>query len=128
MANLRFSPMTAFYPTADALLAADRNQLAETVLRHVKTYEGGGTVHQPVGGFNRGYYIQTMDGTIRGLGPLPTSPEYGAKQPQVSTRIQEAWHRLEREGAKMGQAKMGQTNFSSYFPILLSLLPLTGRK
>jgi hypothetical protein len=50
MTNQRFSPMKAFYPTADVLLAADRDQLAETVLRHLKTYEGGGTVHQPVGG------------------------------------------------------------------------------
>src|ERR1019366_6717837 len=75
MANLRFSPMKAFYPTADELLAANQEQLAETVLRHLKTYEGGGTVHQPVGGFSRAYYIQTMDGTIRGLGALPTTPE-----------------------------------------------------
>ena len=101
MANLRFSPMKAFYPTADELLAANQEQLAETVLRHLKTYEGGGTVHQPVGGFSRAYYIQTMDGTIRGLGALPTTPEYGDKQPQVSSRIQEAWHRLEREGLLM---------------------------
>jgi hypothetical protein len=93
--------MKAFYPTADELLASDRDQLAETVLRHLKSYEGGGTVHQPVGGFNRSYYIQTMDGTIRMLGPLPTTPEYGDKQPQVSRRVQEAWQRLVTTGYLM---------------------------
>src|ERR1700722_2745166 len=98
--KLKFSPMKTFYPTADALLAADRDQLAETVLRHLKTYEGGGTVHQ-LGGFNRGYYVQIMDGTIRMLGQLPTTPEYGDKQPQVSRRIHEAWQRLVTAGYLM---------------------------
>jgi hypothetical protein len=93
--------MKAFYPSADELLTADLDQLAETVLRHLKTYEGGGTVHQPVGGFNRAYYVETMDGTIRGLGALPTTPEYGDKQPQVSRRIQEGWQRLMTQGYLM---------------------------
>lgn len=101
MANLRFSPMKTFYPTGDELLAADRDQLAETVLRHLKTYEGGGTVHQPVGGFNRDYYIAVMEGKPKYLGPLPAQPEYGDKQPQVSRRIQEAWQRLVTAGYLM---------------------------
>src|SRR2546423_882557 len=93
--NLRFSPMKTFFPTAEALLEADRNHLAETVLRHLKTYEGGGTVHQPVGGFNRDYYVRVMEGSAGlGLGKLPTQPEYGDRQPEVSRRIQEAWHWL----------------------------------
>lgn len=101
MTNQKFSPIKSFFPTADGLMEADLDQLAETVLRHLKTYEGGGPVHQPTGGFNRSYYIQTMDGTIRMLGPLPTTPEYGDKQLQVSRRIQEAWQRLVTAGYLM---------------------------
>jgi hypothetical protein len=102
MANLKYSPMKAFYPTADELLAADGDQLAETVLRHLKTYEGGATVHQPVGGFNRSYYVRVMEGgTGHALAPLPNKPEYGERQPEVSRRIQEAWHRLVAKGYLM---------------------------
>jgi hypothetical protein len=85
----RFSPLKTFFPTADDVLTAERDTLDETVLRHLKTYEGGGTVHQPVGKFNRDYYVRAMEGNVRGLGPgLPTQPEYGEEQPQVSRRIQ----------------------------------------
>jgi uncharacterized protein (TIGR02391 family) len=92
MRMLRFSPLTAFFPTADEVLAADPDRLTETLLRHLKTYEGGGTVHQPIGQFNRDYYIRVMEGTAKGLGPLPTTPEYEDKQPQVSRRMREAWN------------------------------------
>lgn len=98
----RFSPLKTLFPTADDVLTAHRDTLDETVLRHLKTYEGGGTVHQPVGKFNRDYYVRAMEGNVRGLGPgLPTQPEYGEKQPQVSRRIQEALHRLTVKGYLM---------------------------
>jgi|HubBroStandDraft_6_1064221.scaffolds.fasta_scaffold511824_1 uncharacterized protein (TIGR02391 family) len=92
--------MKTFYPTADQLLAADRDQLAETVLRHLKTYEGGGTVHQ-YGGYNPDYYVRVMEGTANGLGSLPIAPEYGDQQSLVSRRIREALHRLEMQGHLM---------------------------
>ena len=85
--DMRFSPLKTFFPTADQVLAADPDRLSETLLRHLKTYEGGGTVHQSAGGFNRDYYIRVMEGNARGLGPLPTQPEYTDRQPQVSSRV-----------------------------------------
>ncbi|MGA8286592.1 MAG: deaminase [Candidatus Sulfotelmatobacter sp.] len=33
-----------------------------------------------------------------GLGSLPKEPEYGARQPEVTTRMMEAWNWLERQG------------------------------
>jgi hypothetical protein len=90
--KMRYSPLKAFFPGADEVLTADLNHIGETFLRHLKTYEGGGTVHQPVGGFNRGYYIGVMEGHHLGLGSLPNRPEYGEKQPQVSRRMHEAWN------------------------------------
>lgn len=98
---MRFSPLKAFYPVADELLAADRDCLNATLLRHLKTYEGGGTVHQPVGGFNREYYIGVMEGKSLNLGQLPTQSEYGERQPQVSRRMREAWQRLVTQGYLM---------------------------
>jgi TIR domain len=90
--KMRFSPLKAFFPTADDVIGAGLEYLGETFLRHLKTYEGGGTVHQPVGGFNRDYYIGVMEGRQLGLGPLPTQPEYADRQAQVSRRMQEAWN------------------------------------
>ena len=98
----RFSPLKTFFATADDVLTAERGTLDETLLRHLKTYEGGGTVHQPVGKFDRDYYVRAMEGNVSGLGPgLPTLPEYGEKQPQVSRRIQEALNRLTTKGHLM---------------------------
>jgi uncharacterized protein (TIGR02391 family) len=96
------------------VLAADPDRLGEILLRHLKTYEGGGTVHQPVGGFNRDYYVRVMDGTANGLGPLPTQPEYGDRQPQVSRLMHEAWHWAVRNGYLMQNP--GQHN-SDFFVI-----------
>lgn len=93
--------MKAFYPTADELMAADRDQFDGAILRHLRTYEGGGTVHQQVGGFNRNYYVRVMEGNATGLGSLPTQPEYGARQPEVSRRVQEAFQRLVTKGYLM---------------------------
>ena len=82
------------------MLAADRDRLDEILLQHLKTYEGGGTVHQ-LGGFSRDYYIALMEGKPRYLGPLPTQPEYGDGQPQVSRRMREAWHSAVMKGYLM---------------------------
>jgi uncharacterized protein (TIGR02391 family) len=103
--------MKAFFPTADELLAADRAHLAETVLRHLKTYEGGGTVHQPVGGFNRDYYIAVMEAKPRYLGTLPTQSEYGDKQSEVSGRVREAWQRLVTQSYLMQNSEMPGTDW-----------------
>jgi hypothetical protein len=74
--GVRFSPLRTFFPSADEVMVADRDRLGETLLRHLKTYEGGGMVHWPVGGFNRDYYIAIMEGKPGYLGQLPTHPEY----------------------------------------------------
>jgi len=99
--GMRFSPLRTFFPIADQVLAADPDRLDETLLRHLKAYEGGGTVHQQ-GGFNRDYYIALMEGKPRFLGgQLPTQPEYGDRQPQVSSRMQEAWNSAALKGYLM---------------------------
>ena len=65
--GMRFSPLKKFFPSPDEVLVADRDRLDEILLQHLKTYEGGGTVHQPVGGFNRDYYIAVMEGKPRSV-------------------------------------------------------------
>lgn len=109
--GMKFSPFKAFFPTADQVLAADPDRLVETLLRHLKTYEGGGSVHQPVGGFNRDYYIRVMEGTARGLGTLPAQPEYEGKQPQVSRRMQEIWNRAVIGGYLMHNPEQPHPDF-----------------
>ena len=98
---MTFSPLKRFFPSADEVLVADRDRLDEILLQHLKTYEGGGTVHQPIGGFNRDYYIAVMEGKPKYLGTLPTQPEYGDKQPQVSRRMLEAWNSVVMKGYLM---------------------------
>jgi uncharacterized protein (TIGR02391 family) len=93
--------LKAFFSTPDQVLAADPDRIDETLLRHLKTYEGGGTVHQPVGGFHRDYYIRVMEGNANGLGSLPTQPEYAERQPQVSRRMREAWNSVVLKGYLM---------------------------
>ena len=109
--GMRFSPLKAFFPTADQVITADQDRLGETLLRHLKTYEGGGTVHQPTGQFNRDYYIQVMEGTAHGLGTLPTQPEYGDKQPQVSSRMREAWNSVVLKGYLMQNPQLRNSDF-----------------
>ncbi len=90
---MRYSPLKTFFPTADDVVEADVERRGETLLKQLKTYEGGRTVHQPTGGFNRGYYIGVMEGRSLGLGSgLPSQPEYAAQQPQVSRLMQESWN------------------------------------
>ena len=53
----------------------DLEQAQAYLDRRDKTYEQGGTVHQQIGGFNRGYYIGVMDGRSLGLvWPLTKRP------------------------------------------------------
>jgi|SRR5579863_3063306 len=99
--GFRFSPLKAFFPTADQVLAADPSRLDETLLRHLKTYEGGGTVHQ-LGAFNRDYYVALIEGKPMFLdGQLPTQPEYGDRQQQVSRLMREAWNSVVLKGYLM---------------------------
>jgi predicted nucleotide-binding protein len=83
------------------LLVADLPRLGEVLLLHLKSYEGGKTVHQPIGKFNRLYCFQMMEGTARGFGPTSTQAEYGDRQPQVTARMQEAWNWLVTNGYLM---------------------------
>ena len=69
---------------------------------HLRSWKGEGKIWQPTGGWNRLYFVQVMEGTERGLGPAcRNEPEYGAKQPQVTRKMQEAWNWLEKEGLLM---------------------------
>jgi hypothetical protein len=93
--------LKSFLPTADELLGLDLEKLGEILLAHLKSYEGGGTVHQ-MSGFNRQYFVAMMERRNIGLGPLPgKEPEYGDKQPDVTRRTLEAWNWLERQGLLM---------------------------
>ncbi|SPE38133.1 hypothetical protein SBA3_2780037 [Candidatus Sulfopaludibacter sp. SbA3] len=42
-----------------------------------------------------------MEGKPRYLGPLPTQPEYGDGQPQMSPRMLEAWNSVVTKGYLM---------------------------
>jgi hypothetical protein len=89
-------PVENVFSSPDEVLVADRDRLDEILLQHLKTYEGGGTVRQPVGGFNRDHYIAVMEGKPKYLGPLPTEPEA-----EVSRRMLEAWNSLVIKGYLM---------------------------
>jgi hypothetical protein len=94
--------LTSFLPTAEDVLACDLPKLGEILLVHLNSWKGERKVWQPVGGLNRLYFIQVMEGTERGLGPARrNAPEYGAKQPAVTKRMTEAWNWLEKEGFLM---------------------------
>jgi hypothetical protein len=90
--------LSSFVPTADELLALDLPRLGGILLLHLKSYEGLNTVYQHAG-LNRGYFLAMLENRNVGLGPLPrTEPEYGARQPEVTQAMMEAWNWLEREG------------------------------
>ena len=84
--DMRFSPLKTFFRRLIRCLC-DPDRLSETLLRHLKTYEGGGTVHQSQAGSTGTITFRVMEGNARGLGPLPTQPEYTDRQPQVSSRV-----------------------------------------
>ena len=90
-------PLTSFFPTADELLRQDLPTLGGILLTHLKSYEGLNTVYQHAG-LNRGYFRAMLENRNVGLGPLPKEPEYGARQPEVTKRMMEAWNWLERQG------------------------------
>jgi hypothetical protein len=90
-------PLKSFFPTADELLQQDLPTLGGILLTHLKSYEGLNTVWQHAG-LNRGYFRAMLENRSMGLGPLPKEPEYGARQPEVTKRMMEAWNWLERQG------------------------------
>jgi hypothetical protein len=91
-------PLKSVLPTADHVLRADLKDLGAVLLDHLKSCEGKSPVYQHAG-LNREYFIAIMERRNLGLGPLPSKdPEYGAKQPQVTTAFVEAWDWLVREG------------------------------
>jgi hypothetical protein len=90
-------PLKSFFSTADDLLQEDLPSLGKILLVHLKSYEGLNTVCQH-GGLNRGYFQAMLENRSVGLGPLPKEPEYGARQPEVTQAMMEAWNWLEREG------------------------------
>ena len=49
-------------------------------------------------GLCRKYFLAMLENQNVGLGPLPKEPEYGARQPEVTQAMMEAWNWLEREG------------------------------
>jgi hypothetical protein len=93
--------LTSFLRTAEELLGLDLPRLGEILLRHLHSWKDQGRVWQAVGGLNRGYFFEWIEGRARTLGPAPTKPAYESKQPEVSRRLQEAWNWLEREGLLM---------------------------
>lgn len=94
---MAFRSLKSFFPTADELLQQDLPILGDVLLKHLKSYEGLNTVHQHAG-LNRGYFRAMLENRNVGLGPLPKEPEYGNRQPEVTTRMMEAWNLLERQG------------------------------
>lgn len=92
-----FHSLKSFFPTADELLPQDLPTLGAVLLTHLKSYEGLNTVYQ-YAGLNRGYFRAMLENRNVGLGSLPKEPEYGARQPEVTKRMMEAWNWLERQG------------------------------
>jgi hypothetical protein len=94
--------LTSFLSTAEDVLACDLPKLGEILLLHLNSWKDQGKVWQPVSGLNRLYFVQVMEGTERGLGqPRRNAPEYGARQPAVTQKMQEAWNWLDKQGFLM---------------------------
>jgi|ERR1039457_6281543 predicted nucleotide-binding protein len=90
--DLSSFPSTA---TAEDVLAFPLPRLGEILLMHLYSWRGEGKVWQ-LGGLNRQYFVDVMEGHEKGLGtPRRNQPEYGVKQPEVTLRMQEAWSWLE---------------------------------
>ena len=87
--------LKSFLPTADDVLALDLPKLGEILLVHLNSYEG--RVKQN-GRLNQGYLLAMLENRNVGLGALPKEAEYGARQPDVTRRVMEAWNWLERQG------------------------------
>ena len=120
-------PLKSFLPTADDVVNSDLPTLGGILLVHLKSLEGKGSpVYQPVGGINRQYFFDFMERRNTGIGPLPRNEsEYGARQPEVSQALREAWNWLEKEGYLMhtpGQPVMDWFSISRSGEKLLSRL------
>src|ERR1035438_9748271 len=96
-------PLKSFFPTADELLLQDLPTLGRALLTHLQSYKGLNTVYQHAG-LNRGYLRAMLENRNIGLGSLPKEPEYRDRQPEVTTRMMEAWNWLERQGLQIGRA------------------------
>src|SRR6185312_2574755 len=96
-------PLKSFLPTADDVVNSDLPTLGRILLVVLKSYESQSpAVYQPVGGINREYFLAVMEHRNVMIGPLPgNEPEYGARQPEVSRAVREAWNWLEKEGHLM---------------------------
>ena len=90
-------PLKSFFPTADDLLQQDLPTLGGILLTHLKSYDGLNTVSQHAG-LSRRYFLAMLENQGMGLGPLPNEPEYGARQPEVTQAMMEAFNWLVREG------------------------------
>jgi hypothetical protein len=89
--------------------------LGRILLAVLKSYEGQSpAVYQPVGGINREYFFAVMEHRNVMIGPLPgNGPEYGARQPEVSQALREAWNWLEKEGYLIHTAGQPVADFFS---------------
>jgi len=90
-------PLKSFLPTADDVVNSDLQALGRILLVHLKSYEGLNTVYQHAG-ISRKYFQAMLDNHQVGLGPMPKETEYGARQPEVTHAMMEAFNLLEREG------------------------------
>ncbi len=92
---MAFRSLKSFFPTADELLAADLPHLGQILLVHLNSYEG--QVKQN-GRLYQGYLLAMLENRSVGLGPRLPGYDFGAKQPEVTRRVMEAWNWLERQG------------------------------
>jgi hypothetical protein len=86
--------LSSLIPNADDLLALDVERLGEVLLVHLESYrEAPGNAICQNGIISQRDFLDTLN--ARGH---RQEPEYGAKQPEVSRALMEAWAWLEREG------------------------------
>src|SRR6185437_7693414 len=94
--------LSSFLPTADDVLRAELPRLSRILLIVLDSWKDVGKVYQRNGGINRGYYIAMMEGRMIGLGPPPQSgPEYGNRQPEVTTAVLEGFGWLQNNNYLM---------------------------
>lgn len=91
-------PLKSFFPTADDAVNSDLPTLGAILLVHLKSYEGMNTVVQHAGISKRYFQGMLENHQGMGLGSMPKETEYGARQPEVTQAMMEAFNWLEREG------------------------------
>jgi uncharacterized protein (TIGR02391 family) len=86
--------LSSLVPNAADLLALEVEELAGVLLIHLKSHEGvhGNSIYQN-GLISEKNFLDAQE--QRGHGQ---QPEYGNRQPQVTSALMEAWSWLEREG------------------------------